>query len=253
MDRLVFTANATIREMATARQVLVNELANVSTVGFKGSYDVALQSVKVEGLGFDTRMQAQAVARDLIRLTPGTIMATGKPTDIALAGNAVMTVQAPNGELAFTRRGDLKVNINGQLETGNGHLVLGDGGPIAIPPGLVVSINPDGSVFARDHNQPSNVPDQPVGQLGLRDASQVSLVRREDGLFKVVDQPPGSDFATGPELPTVIPQALEGSNVSAIEAMARLLDHSRSFETQMRIIKETKTLDESGSSMIRNS
>jgi len=132
-------------------------------------------------------------------------------------------------------------------------LVLGDGGPIAIPPGLVVSINPDGSVFARDPNQPSNVPDQPVGQLGLRDASQVSLVRREDGLFKVVDQPPGSDFATGPELPTVIPQALEGSNVSAIEAMARLLDHSRSFETQMRIIKETKTLDESGSSMIRNS
>ena len=253
MDRLIFTANATIREMATARQVLVNELANVSTVGFKGSYDVALQSVKVEGAGFDTRMQAQAVARDLIRLTPGTLMATGKPTDIALADSAVMTVQAPNGELAFTRRGDLRVSINGQLETGNGHLVLGDAGPIAIPPGLVVSINPDGGVYARDPNLPGNVPAQQVGQLGLRDASQVSLVRREDGLFKVADQPPGSDFASGPQLPAVIPQALEGSNVSAIEAMARLLDHSRSFETQMRIIKETKTLDESGSSMIRNS
>ena len=85
MDRLVFTSNATIKEQATARQVLVNELANVSTVGFKSSYDVALQSVKVEGPGFDSRFQAQAVARDLIRLEPGPIMATGRPMDIALA------------------------------------------------------------------------------------------------------------------------------------------------------------------------
>ena len=70
MDRLIFTSNATIREMANARQVLVNELANVSTVGFKSSYDVALQSVKVNGSGFDTRVQAQSVSRDLIRLDP---------------------------------------------------------------------------------------------------------------------------------------------------------------------------------------
>lgn len=253
MDRLVFTANATIREMATARQVLVNELANVSTVGFKSSYDVALQSVKVKGEGFDTRMQAQAVSRDLVRLTPGSIMATGRPTDVALAGAAVLTVQAPNGDLAFTRRGDLRVNINGQLENGSGHLVLGQGGPIAIPPGLSVSINPDGSVYARDPNQPPNVPAQLVGQLGLRDASEVSLARREDGLFRLAEQPPGTDFPSGPELPTLIPQALEGSNISAIEAMTRLLDHSRSFETQIRIIKETKTLDESSSTMMRNS
>jgi len=134
MDRLVFTANATIKEMAAARQVLVNELANVSTIGFKSSYDVALQSVKVNGSGFDTRMQAQSVSRDLIRLDPGSVMATGRPLDIAVTGLGVLGVQAPNGELAFTRRGDLRVNINGQLETGNGHLVMGEAGPINPPP-----------------------------------------------------------------------------------------------------------------------
>ena len=95
MDRLVFTSNATIKEQATARQVLVNDLANVSTVGFKSSYDVALQSVKVEGPGFDSRYQATAVARDQIRLTPGPVMATGRPMDIALAEKSVLTVQAP--------------------------------------------------------------------------------------------------------------------------------------------------------------
>jgi len=252
MDRLVFTANATIKEMAAARQVLVNELANVSTIGFKSSYDVALQSVKVNGSGFDTRMQAQSVSRDLIRLDPGSVMATGRPLDIAVTGLGVLGVQAPNGELAFTRRGDLRVNINGQLETGNGHLVMGEAGPINVPPGLTVTINPDGSVYARDPNQVGPAPSVLIDQLRLRDAAEVKLARREDGLFRVADQPPGADFTSGPDAVRVIPQALEGSNISAIEAMTRLMDHSRSFETQIRIIKETKSLDESGSTMMKN-
>lgn len=251
MDRLVFTSNATIKEQATARQVLVNDLANVSTVGFKSSYDVALQSVKVEGAGFDTRYQAQTVARDLIRMEPGPVMATGRPLDVALAGTAVLTVQAPNGDQAFTRRGDLKVNIQGQLENGSGHLVLGEAGPIAIPPGLLVRINPDGSIYARDPAQVGAAADVLVGQLRLRDTTGVSLARRDDGLFKVSEKPNGTDIALTNVLPKVIPQALEGSNVRAIEAMTRLIDQSRSFETQIRIIKEMKGLDESGSSMMK--
>jgi len=251
MDRLVFTSNATIKEQATARQVLVNDLANVSTTGFKSSYDVALQSVKVEGAGFDTRYQAQTVARDLIRMEPGPVMATGRPLDVALAGTAVLTVQAPNGDQAFTRRGDLKVNIQGQLENGSGHLVLGEAGPIAIPPGLLVRINPDGSIYARDPAQVGAAADVLVGQLRLRDTTGVSLARRDDGLFKVSEKPDGTDIALTNVLPKVIPQALEGSNVSAITAMTRLIDHSRSFETQIRIIKEMKGLDESGASMMK--
>jgi flagellar basal-body rod protein FlgF len=251
MDRLVFTSNATIKEQSTARQVLVNDLANVSTVGFKSSFDVALQSVKVEGAGFDSRFQAQTISRDLIRMDPGPVMATGRPMDVALGGNAVLTVQAPNGDRAFTRRGDLKVNIQGQLENGSGHLVLGEGGPITIPPGLMVNINPDGTIYARDPAQVGPVADVLIDRLRLRDVTGVSLGRRADGLFKVSEKPDGTDIALTDQLPKVIPQALEGSNVSAIEAMTRLIDHSRSFETQIRIIKEMKGLDESGASMMK--
>jgi flagellar basal-body rod protein FlgF len=252
MDRLVFTSNATIKEQATARQVLVNELANVSTVGFKSSYDVALQSIKVEGPGFDSRFQAQAVARDLIRLEPGPVMATGRPMDVAMTDKTVLAVQAPNGDLAFTRRGDLKVNPQGQMENGSGHLVLGAGGPIAIPPGMMVTINDDGSIYAKDPAQTGAAASVFIDQLRLRDASDVKLGRRQDGLFKVDGQPDGTDIATGNAPAKLIPQALEGSNVSAIEAMTRLIDQSRSFETQIRIIKETKGLDESGSTMMKN-
>ncbi len=90
-----------------------------------------------------------------------------------------------------------------------------------------------------------------IDQLRLRDASSTPLSRRTDGLFSVAEKPAGTDITNGTDVPQVIPQALEGSNVNAIEAMVRLMDHSRSFETQMRIIKETKTLDESGSSMMK--
>lgn len=251
MDRLVFTSNATIKEQATARQVLVNDLANVSTIGFKSSYDVALHSVKVEGAGFDSRFQAQTMSRDQIRMQPGSVMATGRPLDIALANQSVLTVQAPNGDMAFTRRGDLRVNIQGQLENGSGHLVMGEGGPITIPPGLMVNINPDGSIYARDPAQVGPAADVRIDQLRLRDASEVKLARRMDGLFKIDGQPDGTDIAVNANLPQLIPQALEGSNVSAMEAMTRLIDQSRSFETQIRIIKEMKGLDESGSTMMK--
>jgi flagellar basal-body rod protein FlgF len=252
MDRLVFTSHATINEQAVVRQTLTNELANVSTVGFKRSYDIALRAVKSEGDGFDTRYQTQAIARDIIRLSPGPVMVTGRPLDIAMTNNSVLGVQAPNGELAFSRRGDLRVSAQGQLEDGLGRMVMGADGPLAVPPGLQVSINPDGSVYATDPAQPGVAASVLIGQLMLRDASNTPLMRREDGLFRVVNQPPGADIAPGPNLPEVIPNTLEGSSVSAVEAMTRLMDHSRTFEAQIRVIKEAKSLDESGASMMKN-
>jgi flagellar basal-body rod protein FlgF len=252
MDKLVFTSNAAIAEQAVVRQILVNELANVSTVGFKRSYDIALRSIKSEGDGFDTRYQTQALARDIVRLSPGAVMITGRPMDIAMTEQNVLGIQAPNGELAFSRRGDLHVSPQGQLQDGLGRLVLGADGPLSVPAGMQVDINPDGTVLATDLSQPAGTGSVVIGQLMLRDASQVELLRREDGLFRPNGLPPGSDFPSGPKLPQIVANALEGSNVTAVEAMTRLMDHARSFEAQIRIIKEAKGLDESGASMMKN-
>lgn len=252
MDRLVFTSHAKIVEQAVVRQVLTNELANVSTVGFKRSYDIALRSIKSEGDGFDTRYQSQAIARDVISMSAGPVMVTGRPLDIAMAHETVLGVQATNGELAFSRRGDLRVSPQGQLEDGLGRLVMGADGPLTVPPGFQISINPDGSVYALDPAQAGVAAPVQVGQLMLRDATNTPLARREDGLLRPLQLPPGSDIPAGPNLPEVIPSALEGSNVSAVEAMTRLMDHARSFEAQIRVIKEAKSLDESGASMMKS-
>lgn len=251
MDKLIFNPLATLREQATVRQAIVHELSNVATVGFKRSFQTALRSLKFERDGFDTRYQPQATYTDRIDLKPGALMATGRALDVAMLGSTVLAVQAADGQQAFTRRGDLRVNATGQIETGSGQLVLGEAGPLSVPPGFDVTITADGQVFARDPGQVGVAAPAAVGRLRLREAGDTPLSRREDGLFQVTGQPPGADLPAGTGAPAVQPRALEGSNVGAVDAMTRMLDHTRSFEAQIRIIKEMKDLDASGASMMR--
>jgi flagellar basal-body rod protein FlgF len=252
MDRLAFNASAAITEMRLARQALANEMANMTTTGFKRSYDVSLKAFRAEGEGFDSNYQPQAVHMDFIKLAPGPLMATGRDLDILMNDQTVLGVQAPNGELAFTRRGDLQVNVNGVLQTGNGHPVLGDDqSPIAVPPGFKVMITQEGGIFIHDPNLPGVQPQTQIAQLLLRDASKTPLTRREDGLFKAHDKPTGADFASGPIRASVTTQALEGSNVSPTEAMVKLIEQSRMFEQQVRMVKASQENDQSGSSMLK--
>ena len=251
MDRLAFNAAAAINEQRLSRQMITHELANVVTVGFKRSFEVSMSAVKVEGSGYPTRMQPQSVSLDIIQLRPGEIMTTGRDLDVCMSDSTVFGVTAPNGELAFTRRGDLKVNAAGVLEDGIKHVVRGEGGgPITVPPGMSVKINPDGTIYATDPAQ-TGVPQQVlIGRLLLRDASTTPLERRDDGLFGPVGKL-GADVTPGPVLPSLTPGALEGSNVNAMSAMVKLMDQSRSFEHQVRNIKESKSADEAGASMMK--
>ena len=254
MDRLAFTAMASINERRLLREQLNNELANVSTTGFKKSYDSAMVAVKAKGDGFDTRIQPFIEKTNAVNLEPGTMMATGNKLDVALTGQAVLGVQAKDGTLAFTRRGDLHLNSQGVLENGSFHPVLSeDGVPITIPQGFDVQITREGDIYARDPAQPAPAVQILVGRLMMRDASNIVFQRRPDSLFTPQQQYRlgNGDFNPGPNQPIVAVGALESSNVNPVSAMVKLIDFSRSFETQVRTIKEAKSLDESGASMLR--
>jgi flagellar basal-body rod protein FlgF len=254
MDRLAFNAAAAINEMRTARQMTTNELANVATPGFKRSFESAMLTMKVQGAGFESRLQPQAFASDNINMKPGVIVKTGRDLDVAMDEQTVMGVTASNGELAFTRRGDLKLNGSGVLEMGTGALVRGQaGGPITIPPGFFVKISKDGSIFATNPAQAGVAAPVLIDRILLRDASQVGLERREDGLYKVVGKPKGEDIPVTGKLVSLTPETLEGSNVNAMEVMVKLMDQSRSFEMQVNVIKQNKDVDESGGTMMRAS
>ena len=253
MDRLAFNAAAAINEQRLSRQMITHELANVSTVGFKRSFESAMLTLKVKGAGFESRLQPQAYASDNINMRPGTVLKTGRDLDVAMDEQAVMGVTATNGDLAFTRRGDLRLNGKGVLETGIGAIVRGQSGnAITVPPGFLININKDGAVYATNPGQPGAVAPVLIDRIMLRDASQINLERREDSLYRIVGKP-NEDIPITGKLTSLSPQTLEGSNVNAMEVMVKLMDQSRSFEMQVNVIKQSKDVDESGGSMMRAS
>ena len=254
MDRLAFNASAAIAESRTAQHMTNNELANVSTPGFKRSFESAMQSVTAVGPGFASRIQPKSLNVDTIIMTPGTVMSTGRDLDIALNDKAVLGVTGTDDALAFTRRGDLKLSSKGVLETGNGHVVRGQsGGPITVPPGFKAVINSDGSVYAENPTATGVSKPVLIDRLLLRNADGVNLSRRADGLFGVEGKPSGADIPESKAMLSVNPKSLEGSNVNALSVMVRLMDLSRSFEQNVNVIKQSKDADESGATMMRNS
>ncbi|MGA1741588.1 MAG: flagellar basal body rod C-terminal domain-containing protein [Pseudohongiellaceae bacterium] len=251
MDRLIYTALGAISNADFLRVQQANDMANVATVGYKRSASNSAVAVDLNGSGFNVRSQAVVPSMiDEVNLTPGAAISTGNPLDIFMENSTVMGVQAADGSLAFTRRGDLHINATGVLETGSGDIVMSDGGPITIPTGTIISISRDGTIFALDP-QAGNAEQQPVGELMLRDASGTRLLKREDGLYTPKEPADGGDFTSGNVPVSVIPEMLEGSNVNPIEVMVSILDMQRSFETQMKIIKNTEEMDRDGANLMR--
>ena len=251
MDKLAYTALSAMQSQSVVRAAIANALANVSTVGFKDSFQIASSAVKIDGPGHDSRFQPGLTIKDVINLTPGTPISTGRALDITMNDQTVLGVQTPEGEVAFTRRGDLRVSATGVLENAGGELLMGEGGPITVPAGNLITISPDGTVFSQLPTEP-DTPAIALGQLMLRDASTTELVRRGDGLFEPRAAAfKGQDFPTGPKPVSISSGVLEGSNVNPIETMVKMLDFSRQFEMQLKLVKETQSIDEAGSTMMK--
>ncbi|MFT5655125.1 MAG: flagellar basal-body rod protein FlgF [Arenicella sp.] len=251
MDKLAFTALASIKNQANMRAQVTNNLANVSTVGFKDTFSLAEQANQIIGEGLNTRVLPGMAKQEVINLSPGALNMTGNVMDVALNDKTVLGIQAGNGEVGFTRRGDLRVSATGLIENAAGQLILGENGPISVPQGLLVSIGQDGTVVGKSTTKLGTIP-MTLGQLMLRDASEMPLTRRADGLFQpLVDEFQGKDFPTGPHPVSLVSGAIEGSNVNPVEAMVKMMDISRSYESKIKTIAEIKSIDESGASMMR--
>lgn len=241
MDRMIYTAMTGANAAQYRQQVLANNLANVSTPGFRAELST-FRAVPVRGDGASTRVFALEATPGHSDL-PGSIAATGRNLDVAARGNAYFAVQGLDGTEAYTRAGALEVNQDGTLVSGQGLPMLSDGGPIVVPEGARVDIASDGTVSTRVGNQPS----QTVGRLKMvmPDADN-PLRRSEDGLFRGPqgDPLPASDVARLQD------GALEGSNVNPMEAMVGMIAVARQFETQMRMLQNGETNDKTASQLL---
>ncbi len=244
MDRLVNTALTAMRGAMARQASIANNLANANTVGFRAEIANA-ETRWIKGDTFDTRAQAseQVIAADMAQ---GAITQTGNPLDVAMNGDALLAVQAPDGSEAYTRRGDLKVSDTGLVTTGDGLPVLGDGGPLTLPQMDSISISADGSIWGVPQGgDPANP--QRIDGLKLVNPVGSSVAKGTDGLFREAN---GGALPQDP-LATVTPSSIESSNVNATSALVQMIEASRAYETQVKLIDTAKQLDDGGASLMR--
>ena len=234
MDHAIYTAMGAASQTLDQQAVTASNLANASTPGFRAQLN-ALRAVPVEGLSLPTRtlVTASTPGADT---SQGTLDYTERPLDVAVRENGWLAVRAPDGTEAYTRNGNMELDPAGQL-TIQGNLVMGDGGPIAVPQGSEVTIAADGSITALNPGDPPNATVQ-LGRLKLVKATGSEVVRGDDGLFRLNATAQAQRGAVLQNDPTiqVMPGVLEGSNVKPVETMVDMIANARRFEMQMKVI-----------------
>lgn len=239
MDKLIFTAVSGAERLLKSQQVHANNLANMDTSGFRASMEVA-GNQELAGFGYDDR-HLSTMEANTISTRAGTVRETGRPLDVAIGGQGYLAVQYGDNE-AYTRSGEIDIDANGALSV-HGRPLLGEGGPITLPPHTAVEIGTDGTISVLTEGAAQM---QVVDKLKLVNAEGAQLTKNEAGLIVTRD---GANLAADPAV-SVKPRSLEGSNVSAVEEMVATMSLNRSFEIQMRLFKASDSMNEAGNRLI---
>ena len=238
MDRMIYLSMSGAKATLQRQDVLAHNLANVSTPGFRAEI-AAFRAVPVRGDGASTRVYALESTPGHSD-APGVVQATGRALDVAVAGKSWLAVQGLDGTEAYTRGGALDLDAEGQLVTRSGLPVLGDGGPITVPPNAQVDIGADGTVSARVGSQTAQV----LGRLKLG-TPEAALARGDDGLFRS----PGGELEADPAA-RVQQGAIEGSNVSPVETMVAMIAAARQFEQQMKMLQAAEQKEQAATKLL---
>jgi flagellar basal-body rod protein FlgF len=233
MDRSLYVAMSGASETLRAQTANNHNLANANTSGFKADLS-AFQSRAVLGPGFASRVYSTDASVGWDGST-GALTATGQTLDIAIQGDGWIAVQAPDGSEGYTRAGDLHVDGSGALMTATGHPVMGDGGPITVPPYASISVGRDGTVSIVPAGQSASTTAS-VGRIKLVNPPASQLKRGDDGLFRSATGSPAVSDATV----SVTSGALESSNVNVADAMVHMIELSRRFDLQVKAMRTTE-------------
>ena len=236
MSTVLQVAAAASRQIANAQAVVTHNLANAGTTAFKADLFYAEQGYANKGVAGASAVDFRA----------GNIAYTGRDLDIAIAGDGWMQVITPAGEEILSRRGDLRIDPNGNLIDAEQNQILGDGGPINVPADSQVTIGADGTVsfIPRGETALGTVV---TDRILLVNPAPETLTKGLDGNIRAEGQAnlePAADvqLAVG---------ALETSNVNPIASMVQMIELSRSFEGHIQTMKTADELAASSASLMR--
>jgi flagellar basal-body rod protein FlgF len=229
MDRLLYVAMTGAKQLMQAQGLVAHNLANVSTNGFRA--DLArFEARPVAGPGYPSRINTIASGIGFDH-SQGTLQPTGSPLDVAIDGRGFIAVQTADGEEAYTRGGTLNVSALGLLETQRGEVVLGDNGPISVPPHVQVSIARDGTISIVPQGQGPETLAQ-VGRIKLVSPDPERLEKRPDGLVRVA----GGGETEADASVMLVSGFIESSNVNGAEALVEMIELAREYEIGVRMM-----------------
>ncbi len=199
-----------MREM----QIVANNIANAATTGYRQEGLIFSEFVKAVDEGPSLSM-GQGNVRNTA-FDQGALTETRGTFDFAIEGDGFFLIETPMGE-RLSRAGSFSPNGEGDLVTHDGYRVLDPGGaPVFIPPGVSISVSPDGTISADG---------APIGQIGVVKPVAPLNMLREDGVMFRADE--GFEPA---ETARVLQGFVEGSNVDAITQLARMIEVQRAYE-----------------------
>lgn len=241
MIKGIYSSEASMRPKMARLEVIANNLANINSTGYKRDrvfVQVLKDSVNTSA---DGRTDTDGVEiQRYVDQTEGSLRQTNNPFDLAIQGRGFFVVETPNG-VRYTRNGNFSLQPDGELTTPEGYAVLGRGGSIHIPQldrfeGKNVRITEGGEIL---------IGRESIASVRVVDVQNPSALQKDHQSFflpseteRAIDVPPDQ---------TKVRQGfLEESNVDSIEEMIAMIDISRSFEMDQRMIKaQDATLDKS--------
>jgi flagellar basal-body rod protein FlgF len=244
MDEMIYLAMTGAKQTEYAQTINSNNLANISTTGFRADLH-SFSSVPIEGPGVESRINAvvESYGTDFAQAA---VINTGRDLDVAIQGRGFIAVQAPDGSEAYTRAGDLRIGSGGLLSTGAGHLVMGEGGPLAVPPHSSLLIGADGTVSLQALGQgPETL--SIVDRIKLVDPDTSRLQKGSDGLLRL----PEGETASASANVRLTSGALEQSNVNIAKTLVNMIELSRQYEMQINVIKTSKDDADAAAQMMR--
>jgi flagellar basal-body rod protein FlgF len=238
MDRSLYIAMNGAKQILQAQASNANNLANVNTTGFRADLE-QFRSQPMFGPVYPSRVYSM-LERPGFNLSTGGLQTTGRDLDVAINGEGWITVVGADGKEAYTRAGDLQVTPQGQMVTGDGLPVMGNAGPIVLPPYQKLEIGEDGTVNLIPQGGNATVT-AVVDQIKLVDPPREQLQKGEDGLMRTGDGQPSPVNAQV----RLTRGALESSNVNAVGEMVQMIQLQRQYEMQLKMMK---TVEDDGSS-----
>ena len=244
MDKALYIGMTGASQAMRAQAIHANNLANASTTGFRADMEQA-RAMQVYGPGLPTRVYSMT-ENPGTDFTHGSLIETGNSLDVAIDGEGWIALQAPDGSEVYTRAGELRVGMFGELTAANGLPVLGNAGPVVLPPYETLEIGQDGTVSIRELGQAAQVM-ATIDRIKLVNPNNADLVKGSDGLLRRRD---GADSLPDADV-RVVSGYVESSNVNVVDAMVEMIALTRNYELNVKLMQTAQQNSEASARLLQ--